>query len=68
LYTQIQGYNTTIAAAVKRHHVISVDLYQQWHELRAHPEYISNDGLHPSTLGYTQIAELFYQALQGART
>ncbi|HBE24961.1 MAG TPA: lipase, partial [Ktedonobacter sp.] len=39
------------------------DLYQKWRTLRDHPEYISLDGLHPSTLGYTQIANLFYQAL-----
>ena len=63
LYTQIQDYNTTIASVVQRRHVILVDLYGQWHELRNHPEYISNDGLHPSTLGYTRIAELFYRAL-----
>jgi len=63
LYTQIQAYNTAIASIVKRHHAILVDLYRQWPELRNHPEYISNDGLHPSTLGYTQIALLFYQAL-----
>ena len=65
LYAQIQSYNDAIASVAKRHSVIVVDLYQQWHELRDHPEYISNDGLHPSTLGYAQISDLFYQALQG---
>jgi lysophospholipase L1-like esterase len=63
LYTQIQAYNSAIASIVKRHHAILVDLYRQWRALRNHPEYISNDGLHPSTLGYTQIALLFDQAL-----
>jgi lysophospholipase L1-like esterase len=63
LFTQIQAYNSAIASIVKRHHAILVDLYRQWRELRNHPEYISNDGLHPSTPGYTQIALLFYQAL-----
>ena len=58
------SYNTAIATVVAQHHVILVDLYQQWTELRHHPEYISGDGLHPSTLGYTQIAELFYQSLR----
>ncbi|GAC1383328.1 MAG: SGNH/GDSL hydrolase family protein [Ktedonobacteraceae bacterium] len=66
LFTRIQNYNSTIASVVKRHHVVLVDLYRQWHELRDHPEYISNDGLHPSTLGYTRIAEIFYQTLQSA--
>ncbi len=64
LYAQIQSYNDAIASVAKRHSVIVVDLYQNWQELRNHPEYISGDGLHPSTLGYTQIADLFYQALQ----
>jgi lysophospholipase L1-like esterase len=68
LYTQIQDYNTAIASVVKRHHVILVDLYGEWHELHAHPEYISSDGLHPSTLGYTRIAQLFYQALSHKNT
>ncbi|MFL5628329.1 MAG: SGNH/GDSL hydrolase family protein [Ktedonobacteraceae bacterium] len=64
LYTQIQDYNNAIASVAHRHHIILVDLYAQWRELRNHPEDISADGLHPSTLGYTRIAELFYQALQ----
>lgn len=63
LFTRVQQYNTTIASIVKSHHAILVDLYQKWRTLRDHPEYISLDGLHPSTLGYTQIANLFYQAL-----
>jgi len=66
LFSQIQAYNSVIASIVKRHHAILVDVYRQWNELRNHPEYISNDGLHPSTLGYTQIAMLFYQALSSA--
>jgi len=64
LFSQVQAYNAAIASVVKRHHVILVDIYQQWSQLRNHPEYISDDGLHPSTLGYSQIAALFYQALQ----
>jgi lysophospholipase L1-like esterase len=64
LNNQIQDYNAAIAGVVQRHHILLVNLYVQWRELRNHPEDISADGLHPSTLGYTQIAELFYQALQ----
>jgi len=26
-----------------------------------HPEYISEDGLHPTTLGYARLADLFYR-------
>ena len=66
LYTRVQNYNAVIAAAVKRHHVILVDIFSRWHELRQHPEYISGDGFHPSTLGYTKLAELFYQTLKSS--
>jgi lysophospholipase L1-like esterase len=64
LSSLIQDYNTVIASTVQHHHALLVDLFKQWHELRQHPEYISSDGLHPSTLGYTRIAEIFYQSLQ----
>jgi lysophospholipase L1-like esterase len=63
----VRRYNTSIASIVGRHHAILVNIFQQWQVLRSHPEYISDDGLHPSTLGYTQLAELFYQALQAAQ-
>jgi lysophospholipase L1-like esterase len=67
LYSQVQSYNAVIADAVKRHHVILVDIFSRWHDLRRHPEYISGDGFHPSTLGYAKLAELFYQTLKSAR-
>lgn len=60
----IDAYNVTIAQEVQRHHVILVDMSQQNYNLREHTEYISNDGLHPTDLGYLQIAELFYKTLQ----
>ncbi len=64
LSKQIVAYNTAIATIVQRHHALLVDLYQRWHELATHPEYISNDGFHPSVIGYARIAEIFYQVLQ----
>ena len=67
LTTTVLAFNTAISTIAARHHVILVDLYQQYRELSTHPEYVSGDGLHPSTLGYERIAELFYQALQTAR-
>jgi len=66
LTAKVLAFNTAISTITARHHVILVDLYQHLKELSTHPEYISGDGLHPSTLGYQRIAELFYQALQGA--
>ena len=64
LQKDIQEYNRAIANIVQQHHVILVDLSQQNYNLKEHPEYISNDGLHPTDLGYLQLAELFYKTLQ----
>ena len=64
LISIIEEYNATIAHEAQQHHVILVNLSQQNYNLREHPEYISNDGLHPTDLGYSQIAELFYKTLQ----
>jgi lysophospholipase L1-like esterase len=67
LQKRIQTYNAYIASIARQHHVILVDLSQQNYNLKAHPEYISDDGLHPTYLGYLQLAELFYKALQRAQ-
>jgi acyl-CoA thioesterase I len=63
----IDEYNATIAQEAQQHHAILVNLSLHNYNLRAHPEYISNDGLHPTDLGYSQIAELFYRTLQQAQ-
>jgi lysophospholipase L1-like esterase len=60
----IEDYNATIAQEAQQHHAILVNLSQQNYNLKDHPEYISNDGLHPTDLGYLQIAELFYKTLK----
>jgi phospholipase/lecithinase/hemolysin len=64
LHQSIKEYNATIANLAQEHHAILVDLSQQNYNLREHPEYISNDGLHATDLGYLQLAELFYKTLQ----
>lgn len=64
LRTQIAAYNARIATLVTRYHALLVDLYVRWNDLAAHPEYISDDGFHPNALGYTRLAEIFYQVLQ----
>lgn len=60
----VQAYNTAIASIAQDNHVILVDL--SGFDLKHFPEYISNDGLHPSTIGYFQLAELFYEDLQAS--
>jgi lysophospholipase L1-like esterase len=64
LHTVIEEYNLIIAQEAQQHHAILVNMSQQNYNLQDHPEYISNDGLHPTDLGYLQIAELFYKTLQ----
>jgi acyl-CoA thioesterase I len=62
LRTKILAYNTVIASIAARHSALLVDLYHS--DLAQHPEYISGDGFHPSTIGYSQVAQLFYQVLK----
>jgi len=63
----VAAWNAAIAAAARAHGATLVDLFGQWRELAAHPEYVGADGFHPSTEGYQQIARLFWQAYQSAR-
>ncbi len=64
LRTEVGQWNTVVAQEVVKHQDILVDVFTHSSELLGHPEYLSSDGLHPSTLGYQQIANLFYQVLQ----
>ena len=65
LTQQVQAYNAAIASAAQKYSAILVDLTQQNYNLRIHPEYISSiDGLHPTDIGYQQLAKVFYAALQ----
>jgi lysophospholipase L1-like esterase len=65
LYAQMLQYNAAIGAIAHHHQIILVDLSQQSYNLKNHPEYISSDGFHPNDIGYLQLAELFYHAVQG---
>ncbi len=61
----IQHWNAGIATLAARYSVIAVDLFSQQNQLTAHPEYIGFDGFHPSPSGYVQLANIFWQAIQG---
>lgn len=65
MHTTIAQWNAGIAALAARYSVTLVDLFGSNRQLTSHPEYISGDGFHPSTLGYAQLANLFWQAIQG---
>ena len=59
----VAQWNAVISQEITAHHAILFDIYSHTSELTSHPEYLSADGLHPSTQGYQQIADLFYQTL-----
>jgi lysophospholipase L1-like esterase len=61
---EVLQWNKIIAQEVAAHGDILVDMYSASSELLGHPEYISGDQLHPSTQGYQQIADFFYQVLK----
>lgn len=66
LRAEVLRWNDAIAASAAAHGAVLIDLYTGWQELRRRPDYISRDGFHPSTLGYRRLADLFWQAMQGA--
>ena len=63
----IQQWNGAIERIAREHDAVLVDLYSQWRELAAHPEYIGADGFHPSTQGYARLSELWEARLRTAQ-
>ncbi|MDQ3809081.1 MAG: SGNH/GDSL hydrolase family protein [Chloroflexota bacterium] len=66
LLEEVDRWNAVIADAAARHGATVVDLYARWQEVAEHPEYLSQDGFHPSSEGYARLAEVFAEALDGA--
>ncbi len=64
MVASIKHWNAGIANMAARYHVILVDLQVENSLLTAHPEYVSSDGFHPSSAGYAQLANLFWQAIK----
>jgi len=67
LNEEVNRWNTTIAAAAQRYGATLVDLHARWQEVADHPEYLSQDGFHPSSEGYARLADVFAEALDGTR-
>lgn len=63
LRTDIGRWNAAIANLCARYGITLVDVFGGWSELAQHPEYISDDGLHPSALGAQRLAGMFAAAL-----
>lgn len=63
MVAEIQRWNTAIASIAGHYGVTLVDLFSHQSQLTNHPEYISNDGFHPSPAGYVQISNYFWNAI-----
>lgn len=62
----VSAYNSAIAQVAEREGAILVDLHAQGEVPDIHPDWVSNDGFHPSTAGYTAIAGVFASMLKQA--
>lgn len=67
LQGKIDSWNRVIAETTARHGAVLVDLHGSWQEVAEHPEYLSQDGFHPSSEGYARLADVFGEALDEAR-
>ena len=54
-------WNAVMDPIIVQHGDVVVDLYHT--DLASHPDYISTDGFHPSSLGYAQLADIFWAAI-----
>jgi lysophospholipase L1-like esterase len=66
LTSQVDQWNSAIASICTQVGVTLVDIHAAWKSLIYHPEYISNDGFHPSAVGARQLALLFYSSIKAA--
>ena len=64
LRAEVHAWNAVIVDAARSAGAIVVDLYDGWGELAKHPEYISGDGFHPSSLGAARLADVFAAAIR----
>jgi lysophospholipase L1-like esterase len=63
---RVQAYNAAIGRVVARHGATLVDLYAAGEVPEQHPEYVGQDGFHPSAAGAAAIADTFAAALPAA--
>ncbi|GHO43605.1 lipase/acylhydrolase [Ktedonospora formicarum] len=60
---EIKRWNNGIAHEAAHNHIPLVDLFADESILTAHPEFVSNDGFHPSAKGYAVLADKFWRAI-----
>jgi acyl-CoA thioesterase I len=64
----VDAYNAGIADVVQREGVTLVDLHSRGETPLTHPEWVSEDGFHPSTAGYAQVAAAFAAQYRGQKS
>jgi len=62
----VDAYNAAIARVVVREGAVLVDLHAFGEVPLLHPEYVSDDGFHPSDAGHVAVAAAFAEALRRA--
>src|SRR4051812_32072330 len=63
LQAEVDRWNGAIARTAERHGATVVDLYGRWQDVANHPEFVSQDGFHPSSEGYAALAQVFSEVL-----
>jgi lysophospholipase L1-like esterase len=70
LDAQVRSWNAAIARIAREQGATLVDLYTAWGDVKDAKEraaLVSADGLHPTSAGYSRLAELFWQAIEAAK-
>lgn len=65
LAADVAAWDQAIAHVCRESGATLVDLFDNWTDLALHLEYVSADGLHPSTAGASRIANLFVATIEG---
>jgi GDSL-like lipase/acylhydrolase family protein len=60
----VDAYNLAADQVAQKEGAVPVDLHAQGEVPDQHPDWVSGDGFHPSTAGYTAIAVVFASALK----
>lgn len=63
LKAKVGAWNTAIAQACARRDATLVDIHRVWGQAGDHPDYVSDDGLHPSDRGAAALANVFSDAI-----
>ena len=63
LMTEVSAWNTAIAQACATRGATLVDIHRAWGQAAGRPDYVSDDGLHPSDQGAAALASVFSDAI-----